>query len=294
MKIKKVLVVINPAKEHSETVAAQLKEILDREKIAQEWVETPNPRRGQKARQNDLATQRADLALVCGGDGTMLQTAHRLKGTGIPLLGINIGYLGFITSFERRHLKSSVRRVLKGEYQVSERLTLSVEVLAGRKATAGWALNDVLISRGSNPHLISVAGTVGGKPLTQYRCDGLLVATPTGSTAYALAAGGPIVSPECEVLAVTPICPQALTSRSVVVGRDRIIEMHLTENSGDGEVQADGTTLGSVRPNQKIVVQASKVTVPIAFLPEVDFFDALTHKLHWHGHGVVTPRYHRT
>ncbi len=294
MKIKKVLVVINPAKEHSETVAAQLKVILDGEKIEQEWVETLNPRQGRKTRLNDLGKQRADLALVCGGDGTMLQTAHRLKGTSIPLLGINIGYLGFITSFERRHLKSSVSRVLKGEYEVSERLALDVKVLAGRKAKVGWALNDVLISRGSNPHLISVAGTVGGKPLTQYRCDGLLVATPTGSTAYALAAGGPIVSPECEVLAVTPICPQALTSRSVVVGRDRIIEMHLTENSGDGEVQADGTTLGSVRPNQKIIVQASKVTVPIAFLPEVDFFDALTHKLHWHGQGVLTPRYHRT
>ncbi len=294
MKIKNVLVVINPAKEHSQAVATQLREILDRENIAQHWVETHNPRRRKAASLNDLKKHHADLALVCGGDGTMLQTAHRLKGTGIPLLGINIGYLGFITSFERRHLKSSVRRVLQGDYEVSERLALDVEIVSGKESKEGWALNDVLISRGANPHLISVAGTVDGKPLTQYRCDGLLVATPTGSTAYALAAGGPIVSPECEVLAVTPICPQALTSRSVVVGKNRIIEMHLTGNSGDGEVQADGTTLGSVRPHQKIIVQSSKVTVPIAFLPEVDFFDALTHKLHWHGQGVITPRYHRT
>jgi NAD+ kinase len=294
VKIGKVLVVINRVKDGAESVARQLKEILDREKIAQEWVETLPASRATSKRLNDLRDCRADLALVCGGDGTMLQTAHRLKGSGVPLLGINIGYLGFITSFEKRQLKSSVRRVLKGEYQITERLTLDVRVLAGRKVASGWALNDVLISRGANPHLISVAGKVGGKPLTQYRCDGLLVATPTGSTAYTLAAGGPIISPECDVLVVTPICPQALTSRSVVVGRDRVIEMELTELSGDGEVQADGVALGSVKSGQRIEVEASDVTVPIAFLPEVDFFDALTSKLHWHGQGISTPQYNRT
>lgn len=293
MKIQKALIVINPAKDHSESVARQLREILDQENIAQEWVETLETTRHSAKRLNDLHDRKADLAFVCGGDGTMLQTSHRLKGTGIPLLGINIGYLGFITSFDKRQLDSSVRRILAGEFQVTERLTLEVEVYAGRKVAEGWALNDVLISRGSNPHLISVAGHVGGKPLTRYRCDGLLVATPTGSTAYTLAAGGPIISPECEVLVVTPICPQALTSRSVVVGRDRPIEMHLTEDSGDGDVQADGVALGRVSPNHRIVVKASDTTVPIAFLPEVDFFDALTNKLHWHGQGISTPQYYR-
>ena len=119
------------------------------------------------------------------------------------------------------------------------------------------------------------------------------MATPTGSTAYALAAGGPIVSPECHVLTVTPICPQALTNRSVVLGHDRTIELSLTENSGDGEVQADGMLVNKVGPDQRIIVKASEIAVPIAFLPEFDFFDALTHKLHWHGHGVSTPRYNR-
>lgn len=293
MKIKKVLILINPAKDHAETVARQLREILDREKIAQEWVETEPVDSGRKKRLNDLRRSRADLALVCGGDGTMLQAAHRLKGTGIPLLGINIGYLGFITSFDKRGLKSSIHRVLDGEYQVSERLALDVQVFNGRKRVEGWALNDVMMSRGANPHLISVAGTVGGKPLTRYRCDGLLVATPTGSTAYTLAAGGPIISPECDVLVVTPICPQALTSRSVVVGRDRVIEMHLMENSGDGEVQADGMALGSIRPSQHMTVRTSQTTVPIAFLPEADFFDALMAKLQWHGQGIPTPRYNQ-
>lgn len=284
---------INPIKDHAEAIAKQLREILDRENIEQEWVETRASALGRAKRLNDLKNSSADLALVCGGDGTMLQAAHRLKGTGIPLLGINIGYLGFITSFDKRGLKSSIRRVLQGDFQVSERLALDVEFFNGRSTARGWALNDVLISRGSNPHLISVSGTVGGRPLTQYRCDGLLVATPTGSTAYTLAAGGPIISPECDVLVVTPICPQALTSRSVVVGRNRVIEIHLTENSGDGEVQADGIALGSIHPGQRLRIRAADTTVPIAFLPEVDFFDALGTKLHWHGQGIPTPRYNQ-
>lgn len=293
MKIKKVLVVINPVKDHAEAVGRQLKAILDREKIEQEWLETRPAAAGRSKRLNDLKKSRADLALICGGDGTMLQAAHRLRGSGIPLLGINIGYLGFITSFDKRQLKSAIQRVLRGEFQITERLALDVKVFHGRTCSQGWALNDVLISRGANPHLISVAGTVGGKPITSYRCDGLLVATPTGSTAYTLAAGGPIISPECNVLVVTPICPQALTSRSVVVGRERVIEMRLTENSGDGEVQADGIALGSIRPGQRVVICASETTVPIAFLPEVDFFDALVTKLQWHGQGIPTPRYNQ-
>jgi NAD+ kinase len=293
VKIKKVLVVINPVKDHAEAVARQLKSILDREKIEQEWIETLPAESGKSKRSNDLKNTRADLALICGDDGTMLQAAHRLRGSRIPLLGINIGYLGFITSFDKRELKSAVQRILRGEFQVNERLALDVKVFNGRSISKGWALNDVLISRGANPHLISIAGTVGGKPITSYRCDGLLVATPTGSTAYTLAAGGPIISPECDVLVVTPICPQALTSRSVVVGGERVIEMRLAENSGDGEVQADGLALGGIRPGQHVVISASKTTVPIAFLPEVNFFDALVTKLQWHGQGISTPRYNQ-
>jgi NAD+ kinase len=291
MKIKSVLVLINPAKDQSALVASQLKEILDRARVKQNWMETLPSHKRSIAPSKSL--QSADLALVCGGDGTMLQGAHILKGSGIPLLGINTGYLGFITTLEKRALASSLRRVLAGEYQISERLALDVEVSIGKRVAYGWALNDVLISRGANPQLISISSSVGGKTLTPYRCDGLLVATPTGSTAYALAAGGPIISPECGVVTITPICPQALTNRSVVVGRDRLIKMCLCGNSGHGEVQADGTTLSRIGPHHQIRVQASATNVPLAFLSEVDFFDTLAHKLQWHGQGMPTPKYFR-
>jgi NAD+ kinase len=293
MKIKKALIVINPAKSDSKPIVKEVQAVLDSQGVAQQWEETRAPKSGAFRLLNDLRECKADIALVCGGDGTLLQTAHRLKGTGIPLLGINIGYLGFMTAIGTRALRPQLRRVLRGEFQISERLALDVSVFTGRRVIHGWALNDVLIARGANPHLISVSGRVGAKPLTQYRCDGLLVATPTGSTAYTLSAGGPIISPECEALVITPICPQALTSRSVVVGKQRPIEMELDDNSGSGEVQADGLKLCPIQRKQRVVIRASEVAVPLAFLPEVDFFDSLVHKLRWHGQGVPTPRYFR-
>src|SRR5207247_728329 len=135
----------------------------------------------------------------------------------------------------------------------------------GNKRTTGWALNDGLIIRGDNPHLISLQAKVGNRPLTHYRCDGSIVATPTGSTAYSLAAGGPIISPECNVLTITPICPQALTNRSVVVNSTDPIEMRLEKTSGPGVVQVDGMTVAKATPESTVLVETSHDQVPIAF-----------------------------
>src|SRR5205823_5943856 len=150
-----------------------------------------------------------------------------------------------------------------------------------------WALNDAIIVRGENPHLISIAAKVGQRPLTHYRCDGLIVATPTGSTAYSLAAGGPVISPECNVLAITPICPQSLTNRSVVVNSTEPIEMRMEDVSGPGEVQVDGMALGKVQAGATMSVQISKDKVPIAFLPEINYYDILAEKLKWRGDGLT-------
>lgn len=293
MKISKVLVVINQGKGHAATTARQLKQILDKFAVQQEWIDAIQYERGTYRRLHDLGSSRADLALVCGGDGTLIQTAHRLRGTGIPLLGINIGYLGFITSIPGNQLRTGIRRVLEADYVISERMALDVSVHIGKRVLKGWALNDVLISRGANPHVISVAGKVGNKPLTHYRCDGLITSTPTGSTAYSLASGGPIVSPECQVMIVTPICPQALTNRSVVVSGKKPVQMFLEAGSGEGMVQVDGMNLCKVKPKETVLVEPSKDSVPIAFLPEVDFFDTLSAKLQWRGQGISTPKYFR-
>jgi len=291
MKISKVVILINQTKGHAQQTATALRAVLDRERVAQQWVETLPPQRNLYRRLGDLLNLKPDLVIACGGDGTLLQAAHRFRGSGIPILGINIGYLGFITSIPGNRVRHEMKRILNAEFVISERTALALEIHDKRKPVTGWALNDALIIRGDNPHLINIAARVGERRLTNYRCDGLIVATPTGSTAYSLAAGGPIISPECNVLTITPICPQALTNRSVVVNSTEKVQMKLEATSGPGIVQVDGMTIARATPESVIHVSISPDTVPIAFLPEINYYDVLSAKLKWRGDGHSKPKY---
>jgi len=287
MKINKVVILINRTKSHAAQTASALKAILSREQVQQEWLETLPPGKNLYRRSADLSGHPADLVIAVGGDGTLLQAAHRFRGSGVPILGINIGYLGFITSIPSDRVRQEMRRILQAEFIISQRTALDLEIRSGRKRIAGWALNDALITRGGNPHLIGIEARIGQRRLTSYRCDGLLIATPTGSTAYSLTAGGPIISPECNVLTVTPICPQALTNRSVVVNSTEPIELQLNETSGPAEVQVDGMRLAHLNSTSVITVKTSADSVPIAFLPEINFYDTLADKLKWRGDGLT-------
>lgn len=291
MKISNVVILINQTKGHARQTAAALKAVLDRERVTQQWVETLPPQRNLYRRLGDLRNLKPDLVIACGGDGTLLQAAHRFRGSGVPILGINIGYLGFITSIPGNRVRHEMKRILNAEFVISERTALALEIHGKRKPITGWALNDALIIRGDNPHLISISARVGARRLTNYRCDGLIVATPTGSTAYSLAAGGPIISPECNVLTITPICPQSLTNRSVVVNSKEKVEMKLESTSGPGIVQVDGMTIAQATPESIIHVQTSPDPVPIAFLPEINYYDVLSAKLKWRGDGLSKPKY---
>jgi NAD+ kinase len=286
MKISKVAILINETRGHAERTRAALKAVLDRERVRQQWIETLPPQRNLFRRLADLRGLKPDLVIACGGDGTLLQAAHRFRGSGIPILGINIGYLGFITSIPGNRVRQEMRRVLNAEFVISERSALALEIHGKGKPVTGWALNDAVIARGENPHLISISARVGERRLTRYRCDGLIVATPTGSTAYSLAAGGPIISPECNVLTITPICPQSLTNRSVVVNSTEKVEMKLDASSGPGIIQVDGMTIARATPETVIRVNTSADSVPIAFLPEINYYDILSEKLKWRGDGL--------
>jgi NAD+ kinase len=286
MRVSKVIIVLNPAKAHARRTADTLKAIFNAHGVAQEWRESLPPKKIVYRHLHDLRNAAADLIIACGGDGTLIQTAHRARGSGVPILGINIGYLGFITSVPGKHVKSAMRRILKNDYVISHRTALDVEVETAGKIATGWALNDVVIARGANPHLIALNARIGTRPLTKYRCDGLIVATPTGSTAYSLAAGGPIVSPECNVLTVTPVCPHALTNRPVVINSTEGVELRLARGSGNGAVQVDGMDISEVQTNSVIRVKTSTDSVPIAFLPEINYYDILAEKLGWTGDGL--------
>ncbi|MDO8539462.1 MAG: NAD(+)/NADH kinase [Opitutaceae bacterium] len=286
MPVSKAIILLNPAKGHARRTAETLKEIFDAHGVVHEWREALPPEKIVYRKLNDLRHCTADLIIACGGDGTLLQTAQRSRGSGVPILGINIGYLGFITSVPGKSVRSAMRRVLEADYVISRRMALDVEVETEGKIDAGWALNDIVIARGANPHLIELNARIRSRPLTKYRCDGLIVATPTGSTAYSLAAGGPIVSPECNVLTVTPICPHALTNRPVVINSTEAIELRLARGSGSGAVQVDGMNISQVESNSVIRVKTSADSVPIAFLPEINYYDILAEKLGWTGDGL--------
>ena len=291
MRISKVIIVINRAKSHARQTASALKAFLDREKVRQEWIDTLPPQKNLYRKLADLRDRKVDLVIAVGGDGTLLQAAHRFRGSGVPILGINIGYLGFITSIRGDRIRQEMKRVLNAEFIISQRTALDLDICDGGKPILGWALNDALITRGGNPHLIGIEARIGHRRLTDYRCDGLVIATPTGSTAYSLADGGPIISPECNVLTVTPICPQALTNRSVVVNSTETIEMQLDAASGPAEVQVDGMKLAKLTSASTITVKTSADFVPIAFLPEINYYDLLAEKLKWRGDGLSKPKY---
>lgn len=294
VKISSVAIIINRTKPHAKQTGSVLKAFLDRENVRQQWIETFGPQKNLYRKLAEPNRSRVDLAIAVGGDGTLLQAAHRFRGSGVPILGINIGYLGFITSIRGDRVRQDMKHVLNAEFIISQRTALDLEIRNGRKVTTGWALNDALITRGSNPHLIGITARIGERRLTNYRCDGLIIATPTGSTAYSLAAGGPIISPECNVLTVTPICPQALTNRSVVVNSTEPIEMQLDATSGPAEVQVDGMKLAKATPATTIAVKTSADSVPIAFLPEINYYDVLAEKLKWRGDGLSKPKYGHT
>jgi NAD+ kinase len=291
MKINNVIILINRTKPHAQQTADALKSFFDREKVAQEWVETLPPQKHLDRKMADQGDRKVDLVIAVGGDGTLLQAAHRFRRSGVPILGINIGYLGFMTSIHGDRIRREMKRVLNAEFIVSHRTALDLEIRNGKKRITGWALNDALITRGGNPRLIGIEARIGQRRLTRYRCDGLIIATPTGSTAYSLAAGGPIISPECNVLVVTPICPQSLTNRSVVVNSTEPIELQLNATSGPAEVQVDGMKLATLTPASSIAVKTSADTAPIAFLPEINYYDVLAEKLKWRGEGLSKPKY---
>jgi NAD+ kinase len=290
-KISRLAVFINPTKADSQRIAAALKAFLDRKKIRQEWIETLPPQKNLFRKMGDLRDSKADMVLAVGGDGTLLQAAHRFRGSNVPILGINIGYLGFITSISSEGIRREMTRVLNGDFVISRRTALELQFLGENKTATGWALNDAIITRGNNPHIICVEASVGNRRLSKYRCDGLIIATPTGSTAYSLAAGGPIISPECNVLTVTPICPQALTNRSVVIDSTERIEIRLDPTSGPAELQVDGMKLANLSDRDTIAVKVSDTPVPIAFLPEINYYDVLAEKLKWRGDGLSKPKY---
>ncbi|WP_241993100.1 NAD kinase [Cryobacterium frigoriphilum] len=230
---------------------------------------------GDTVQPNDL-----ELVVVLGGDGTILRAAEMVRGCSAPLLGINLGHVGFLAESERDDLGEAVRRALLRDYAVEERLALSVRVKVGTEVIyETWALNEVTVEKASRERMIEVVIEVDGLPLSSFGCDGVVLSTPTGSTAYSFSAGGPIVWPGVEALLLVPLSAHALFARPLVVGPDSSLAVEVLGRTGASAVLcADGRRTHALPANARVVVKRSTIPVRLARLHTGPFTNRLVNK----------------
>ena len=231
--------------------------------------------------------QHSDLIVVLGGDGTILNVVAMAGKALKPIFGINVGSLGFLTCVNSSAYREAVDAIASGRISYSKRSLLSVELRTKKRALSiVHALNDAVISRGDLSRLIKLDAKVDGEALTEFNADGLIIATPTGSTAYSLSAGGPILAPESGVLVVTPICPHVLTNRSIIISDSSVIEISPGSTEYPCFLSMDGRDPVRVPGSARIAIRRAKLTLQLGFLPKVSFFSVLRHKLKWTGSNV--------
>lgn len=258
-----------------------------------EWLE----RRGVTVRLDDVAAAYAgsasglpraqvpdgcDLAIVLGGDGTLLSAARAVAGRAIPLLAVNLGGLGFLTAIPIGDLFPELERALTGIHRLTRRRLLHVAVLRGKNAVAEYeALNDVVIAKSSIARIVDLDVWAGDTFVCEYKADGLIVSTPTGSTAYSLAAGGPIVFPTVSAVCITPICPHTLTNRPLIIPADMPVRVISHMKDEDSFLTVDGQVGGALEPGDVVECTASKSEVLLVQAPDKTFFQVLRQKLKW-------------
>jgi len=226
--------------------------------------------------------QRSDLILVLGGDGTLLAAARNVGSHNVPILAVNLGSLGFLTAVTVGELYDSLELVLNGKHQIDCRKMLQVQVIrAGNVAGTYQALNDAVLNKAAIARILDFEAYVDGRFLTLFKADGVIISTPTGSTAYSLAAGGPIISPSVEAFIVTPICPHTLTNRPVVVPDRSRIEIVIKGEAESVFLTVDGQVGLSLHNEDRIVCDLSPSRINLVRPPHKEFFEVLRSKLKW-------------
>ena len=229
----------------------------------------------------DLDVSGIEIAIVLGGDGTILRAAELVRDGSAPILGINMGHVGFLAEIEADDIDAAVARVIARDYEIHPRMTLSVAVTDADGATIyeTWALNEATVEKASRERMLEVVMEIDGRPLSSFGCDGVVVATPTGSTAYNFSAGGPVVWPSVEALCVVPLSAHALFARPLVVGPETSVAVEvLRRNQGHGILWCDGRRSHELPPGARVVVERSPRPVLLARLHPASFTDRLVRK----------------
>lgn len=232
--------------------------------------------------ENNLG-EKVDLILSFGGDGTLLRSAHEVGDLGTPILGVNIGRLGFLAHVDVEHVQQAIHRLESNDYSIDQRMVLGVEVESSTETHQNWALNDVVIARAGSAGLIAIDVIVDGTPLNRYWADGLIVATPTGSTAYSLAVGGPIVAPGSDVILLSPIAPHSLTVRPVVLPSGCVMEVRVAGARKPYVLAIDGMSTEPHEDDVQITIRRGQHRINLVKFPDQHYFQTLRTKLSWGG-----------
>ena len=220
-----------------------------------------------------------DVVIPVGGDGTIIHTARQAAEKGKPVLGINVGRVGYVAGLEVDEL-DRLRDLVQGNYQIENRMMLNISLFRDGKPVFYRALNDIVIARGALSRILDFSVSFNGNNICSYRADGLIFSTPTGSTAYSLAAGGPVIDPSMECIILTPICPHALFTRTVVFNPDAKLSVHARPNT-DSEIflTVDGENSLQIQPGEMMTVRRSSLSVGLIQLKKRDFYEVVTEKL---------------
>lgn len=223
-----------------------------------------------------------DLILVLGGDGTMIATARMLGDREVPVVGVNYGGLGYLAEFRIEELYVALEAILAGDYRLEQRVMLAVELLRGdQQVTRNRVLNDVVINKSALARIIEIEAYMNGQFVNAFRADGLIVSTPTGSTAYNLSAGGPVIYPSMKAVVITPICPFTLSNRPIVIPDESLIELRLKTENEDVALTLDGQVGFPLKPEDWVVIRKSQTSFNLVQPANRNYFEVLRDKLRW-------------
>lgn len=269
----------NITKKHSKNLAMGIREYLHNRDI-QVVTEDEDASAIETPALSSISPEAVDFAISMGGDGTILRILHRHPELRCPILGINLGSLGFLADVPISDTYPSIQDVLDGNYRVEERIILHGQSF---RSVNFFAVNEVVIHRAHLPHLVDLAMHVDGEYLNTFSADGLIISTPSGSTAYNLAAGGPILAPELEAVVVTPISPHTISNRPIVLTCDKEIQVQYLTDSDPIEVTADGTATHPLATGEVVTVKRANISFRLINLPRHDYYTTLRSKLGWAG-----------
>lgn len=274
--MKNFFVIANEEKQESIILSEKIKDYIEKKQCRVKCV-TGYVRK-------EMIEPETECIIVLGGDGTLLNAARELKDTDIPLLGINLGHLGFLAEVEKDNIFETIDKLLDDAFTVEPRMMLVGDIVRDNNIIAkSVALNDIVVGRAGVLSVMDFNMYVNGLHLNSYKADGIIVATPTGSTAYSMSAGGPIVKPSANLIVITPVCPHTLNTRSIILESTDVVEIEVTQSKKChkeiGYAYFDGENMCSLVPGDKIVIRKSNISTKIIKLSSVGFLEILGKKM---------------